>query len=403
MKFYLVGGAVRDKILGLKNNDRDWVVVGCTYKKMISMGFKPVGNSFPVFIHPKTKEEYALARTDKKIGVGYRGFVCHFSSKITLKEDLYRRDLTINAIALDKDGNYYDPFHGLDDIKHKVLRHISYAFVEDPLRVLRVARFYAFFYKLKFKIHQSTLNLMRCIVMSGELLTINFERIWKETEKVFCGGHVFYYFYILNKCNALKFIYPEIVYIFQVKKLSYYFYFIFVYIKNYKKLDNFRLKINFLFFCLFCDKNFVLTGNFTNLNFILDKLCLLYKRLNFPKNLFLLSKRILNFIYLYLNFVKGYHSLSQIILKSLYYLDVWRNFDNLSCALITLKLIKFFPINNKDLILFIQKFLLDIFHCTIHINKNFILKQKNKQKIKHKIYNFRLKKVKYFLVKHSFA
>jgi tRNA nucleotidyltransferase (CCA-adding enzyme) len=169
MKTYLVGGAIRDKKLGLTVKDQDWVVVGETPESMLKKGFIPVGKSFPVFLHPKTKEEHALARTEKKSGKGYHGFIFNTDQSVTLEDDLKRRDLTINAIAKDKNGNLIDPYNGLKDLKEKKLRHVSDAFAEDPLRVLRVARFLARFKFFGFSIAYETLNLMKKITESGEL------------------------------------------------------------------------------------------------------------------------------------------------------------------------------------------------------------------------------------------
>ncbi len=181
MKIYLVGGAVRDKLLGLEPKERDWVVVGSSPEEMLSKGFKQVGKDFPVFIHPKTGEEYALARTERKSGHGYTGFNFNINSKITLEEDLERRDLTINAIAQDDNGNLIDPFNGQKDIEKKQLKHVSHAFSEDPLRVLRIARFKT---NLKnFQIARETINEIKNIKESGELDYLTGERIWLELYK----------------------------------------------------------------------------------------------------------------------------------------------------------------------------------------------------------------------------
>ena len=180
MKTYLVGGAVRDTLLGIYSNDNDYVVVGSTPEEMTSLGFSKVGASFPVFLHPKTGEEYSLARKDKKVGTGYLGFECVFTPDITLEEDLYRRDLTINSMAIDSDSNLIDPYGGKDDLSNKVLRHTSDAFVEDPLRIIRLARFYGRF--KDFTIHESTKEL--CIKNVLSLNEIHSERFWLEIEKV---------------------------------------------------------------------------------------------------------------------------------------------------------------------------------------------------------------------------
>lgn len=210
MKVYLVGGAVRDHLLGLSGADRDYVVVGSTIEEMLSKGFQQVGRDFPVFLHPQTKEEYALARTERKNGHGYHGFVCDFSPQTTLEEDLARRDLTINAIVQDENGNIYDPYHGQDDLQKGLLRHVSPAFVEDPLRVLRVARFAARFSSLGFKIAAETLALMEQISASGELASLTPERVWIETYKALNSPDPEIYLDVLHYVGALKYILPEV-------------------------------------------------------------------------------------------------------------------------------------------------------------------------------------------------
>ena len=207
MKIYLVGGAVRDKLLGLPVKDRDWVVIGATPKKMIEEGFEPIGENFPVFLHPKTKEEYALARTERKSGKGYKGFVFYSSPKVTLEDDLKRRDLTINAIAEDENGELIDPYGGEADLKNGILRHVSPAFVEDPLRVLRIARFAACF---GFKIADETIKLLHIISKSNELDTLTPERVWSEMEKALAGKYPTRFILTLRSCNALKILFPEI-------------------------------------------------------------------------------------------------------------------------------------------------------------------------------------------------
>ncbi|WP_169767673.1 multifunctional CCA addition/repair protein [Enterobacteriaceae endosymbiont of Donacia proxima] len=210
MKIYLVGGAVRDHLLKINVKDKDWVVVGSDIKSMLKLGFKLVGKDFPVFLHPKTHEEYALARTEYKSGHGYKGFKYYATPTISLKEDLLRRDLTINAIAQDNLGKFYDPYNGLNDIKNRILKHVSLSFKDDPLRVLRVARFAAKLNYLNFKIHDSTLKLMKIMSNSGELSYLKPERIWKETYNALRSKDPQIYFQILKKCNALSSILPEI-------------------------------------------------------------------------------------------------------------------------------------------------------------------------------------------------
>lgn len=183
MQVYLVGGAVRDRLLGLPSTDRDWLVVGATPAEMLVRGYRQVGHDFPVFLHPRSKEEYALARTERKNGHGYQGFSCDFQPTVTLEEDLQRRDLTINALAQDSDGHIIDPYGGQADLKNRWLRHVSPAFAEDPLRVLRLCRFYARFSGLGFRLAPETVALARQILASGELETLTRERVWLELEK----------------------------------------------------------------------------------------------------------------------------------------------------------------------------------------------------------------------------
>jgi tRNA nucleotidyltransferase (CCA-adding enzyme) len=213
MEIYLVGGAVRDKLLGKPGKDSDWVVVGSTPQEMEHQNFKPVGKDFPVFLHPETKEEYALARTERKSGKGYKGFTFHTSTDITLEEDLARRDLTINAIAEDHTGKLIDPFNGKQDIADKILRHVSPAFVEDPLRVLRVARFAAQF---GFRIAPETMSLMKEISESGELDALVPERVWNELERAMGETYPSRFVLALQACNALGILFPEIERLFGV-------------------------------------------------------------------------------------------------------------------------------------------------------------------------------------------
>ena len=208
MKIYLVGGAVRDKILGIPVNDKDYLVVGSTPEEMVKLGYKPIGKDFPVFLHPITKEEYALARTEKKVGKGYHGFKFYTSPDVTLEEDLKRRDITINAIAEDEDGNIYDPFNGKDDIKNKIIRHVSDAFIEDPLRILRVARFAAL--DIQFKVKGETLDLMKMMVSTGELKSLSVERVVAEISKGLEGQNPDIMIYYLCECGALNELLPGV-------------------------------------------------------------------------------------------------------------------------------------------------------------------------------------------------
>ncbi|MDP9898390.1 multifunctional CCA addition/repair protein [Variovorax ginsengisoli] len=219
MKTYLVGGAIRDALLGQPAGDRDWLVVGATPQAMTARGFLPVGRDFPVFLHPQTREEHALARTERKSAPGYRGFTIHASPEVTLAEDLARRDLTINAIALPAalaegdlrtldPAQLEDPFHGQRDLQHKVLRHVTQAFREDPVRILRVARFAARF--ADFGVAPETLELMRCMVEDGEVDALVPERVWQELSRGLMEARPSRMFEVLRSCGALKVLLPEV-------------------------------------------------------------------------------------------------------------------------------------------------------------------------------------------------
>jgi tRNA nucleotidyltransferase (CCA-adding enzyme) len=213
---YLVGGAVRDELLGLPHRERDWVVTGCTPEDLLAEGYRQVGASFPVFLHPDTREEYALARTERKQGHGYHGFAVDFHPGVTLEEDLARRDLTINAMARDTAGRLIDPFGGAGDLAARVLRHVSPAFREDPLRVLRVARFMARFAPLGFRIHPDTVGLMREISASGELRHLVAERVWLEIASAMAEAEPGQFVQVLRDCGALAVLLPEVDRLFTV-------------------------------------------------------------------------------------------------------------------------------------------------------------------------------------------
>ncbi|HUO20456.1 MAG TPA: multifunctional CCA addition/repair protein [Steroidobacteraceae bacterium] len=210
MQVYLVGGAVRDRLLGLPPRERDWVVVGSSPAELEAAGYIPVGREFPVFLHPVSHEEYALARLERKVAPGYRGFATEFSPGVTLAEDLRRRDLTINAIAESATGELIDPYGGRADLEARLLRHVSDAFVEDPVRVLRVARFAARFAALGFRVADETLALMRRMSASGELAALVPERVWQETGRALDTAHPEVFFQTLRECGALAAIFPEI-------------------------------------------------------------------------------------------------------------------------------------------------------------------------------------------------
>ena len=208
MKTYLVGGAVRDELLGMPVHERDWVVVGATPELMLSQGYRPVGKDFPVFLHPKTKEEYALARTERKTAPGYQGFHFYAAPNVTLEEDLLRRDLTINAMAQTAEGEIIDPYGGHEDLKNRVLRHVSLAFIEDPVRILRVARFAARFGE--FTIHPETLRLMQEMVRCGEVNALVAERVWQEWRRALAEPYPQRFFEVLTDCYALPVLFPEL-------------------------------------------------------------------------------------------------------------------------------------------------------------------------------------------------
>lgn len=210
MEVYLVGGAVRDELLGLPIRERDWCVVGATPDDLVALDYRPVGKDFPVFLHPETGEEYALARTERKVGAGYHGFEFHTDPGVTIEQDLGRRDLTMNAIAKNADGQLIDPFGGADDIDARKLRHVSDAFAEDPVRILRVARFAARFADRGFSVADDTLILMRQMVSAGEADALVAERVWKETETALGEASPQIFFEVLRDCGALAVVFPEI-------------------------------------------------------------------------------------------------------------------------------------------------------------------------------------------------
>lgn len=222
MQVYLVGGAVRDRLLGLPGSDRDYVVTGATPEQMTALGYKPVGRDFPVFLHPQTHAEYALARTERKHGRGHQGFVFHTGAEISIEDDLIRRDLTINAIAEDSDGRLIDPYHGRADLEQRILRHVSPAFAEDPLRVLRVARFAARLAPFGFQIAAETMALMRQISTSGELQTLSVERIWQELHKALISPAPQRCIEVLRESGALAQLLPEVDALFGVPQVAEY-------------------------------------------------------------------------------------------------------------------------------------------------------------------------------------
>ncbi|HEY0892859.1 MAG TPA: multifunctional CCA addition/repair protein [Cellvibrio sp.] len=220
MKTYLVGGAVRDKLLGRTVTERDWVVVGSSPEKMVANGFTPVGQDFPVFLHPHTKEEYALARTERKTGKGYGGFSFYCGDEVTLEDDLIRRDLTINAMAEDDNGKIIDPYNGQQDLADRLLRHVSPAFAEDPVRILRIARFAARYHALGFRVADETIALMQTMVANGEVDHLVAERVWKETERALGEPHPEIFIEVLRASHALTRLFPEIDALFGVPQTA---------------------------------------------------------------------------------------------------------------------------------------------------------------------------------------
>lgn len=220
MNIYLVGGAVRDKLLGRTITEKDWVVVGSSPEQMQAQGFIPVGKDFPVFLHPQTKEEYALARTERKTGKGYAGFSFYCGEEVTLEEDLIRRDLTINAMAEDANGMIIDPYNGQQDLADKLLRHVSPAFAEDPVRILRIARFAARYHALGFHVADETISLMQTMVANGEVDHLVAERVWKETERALGEPNPEIFIEVLRACNALARLFPEVNALFGVPQTA---------------------------------------------------------------------------------------------------------------------------------------------------------------------------------------
>lgn len=313
MKIYLVGGAVRDKLLKLKVRDKDWVVINSSYQQMENAGYLPVGKSFPVFIHPISREEYALARTEKKSGVGHKGFSFSTSSNITLEQDLERRDLTINALAQDLSGKIIDPFGGKKDLKNKTLRHISPAFADDPLRVLRVARFASRYYSLGFRISKNTMELMKLIVKRKELDSLPSERIWKETIAALRSKNPEIFFYVLKTCGAMSNLFPEIDILYQISKKI-----------EYRSLTNLKKKLLIdteICFSSFCydlfRKHIQIIPIRKNSTQLIKTLCC---RLRLPKKVFDLVKAMLAIQ----NYCHNTNFSPKEIIRLFNTIDVWR-------------------------------------------------------------------------------
>ncbi len=278
MKIYLVGGAVRDELLGLPVKERDWVVVGGTQETMLAAGYQQVGKDFPVFLHPKTKEEYALARTERKTAKGYHGFVFDTDISVTLEEDLMRRDLTINAIAKNELGELIDPYYGITDLQKKILRHVSPAFSEDPVRILRVARFAARF--SDFSVANETNELMKKMVQEGEVDALVAERVWKEFEKAMSEIAPWRFIEVLDDCGALEILFP----VFKKKKTEI--------IACLKKLSPITPDVF---------ERIVLMMQSTHVAQEIEALCKLYRA---PKPIFEMAQLVMNYQSVYQNIMR---------------------------------------------------------------------------------------------------
>ncbi|QCI23631.1 tRNA CCA-pyrophosphorylase [Buchnera aphidicola (Macrosiphoniella sanborni)] len=330
MKIYLVGGAIRDALLNLPVKDKDWVVVGGTKKILLEKKFQQVGKDFPVFLHPETHEEYALARKERKSGRGYTGFDTEYHSNVTLEEDLVRRDLTMNAIAQDEYGNYIDPFHGQKDIKCRLIRHVSESFIEDPLRVLRTARFAATLVHLGFTIAEETMILMKTIVKKKELSYLTTNRIWNETEKAFKTHNPHVYFQVLYQCSALHFFFPKMFFLyeknffFDYRLLKKFYDHNIIFMKlakisiQYKDID---IRFSYLCQCILVNNIY---KNFSKIFFdissssIINNLC---KNFQIPS--YIREIAVLNVgFYYFLNTI--YYQSSENIIKLLLKVDAWR-------------------------------------------------------------------------------
>lgn len=319
MKIYLVGGAIRDRILKLPVKDKDWLVTGATDKHMIKLGYQQVGSDFPVFIHPISGEEYALARTERKIGRGHKDFLVYSHPNITIEDDLMRRDLTINSIAQDELGNYIDPYDGLTDIKLKILRHVSNAFIEDPLRVLRVARFSAYLSHLGFNIAKETMLLMKKMVKRGDLYQLTPSRIWQETKKAMQSLSPYMYFDILNKCGLLYVFFLELkLYNINIRQFNKLIFKIIEKLKqSYYITSDYSIILSSSLY-IFITNFSILNKNKNNNLLIAKKICTMLAIPNYIYNLILLALKCNNLI------KKSKEKKEVKIIKILGYIDAWR-------------------------------------------------------------------------------
>jgi len=407
MKIYLVGGAVRDSLLNLPVKDKDWVVVGGTEKMLLEKNFQQVGKDFPVFLHPETHEEYALARKERKSGRGYTGFDTDHNSNVTLEEDLVRRDLTINAIAQDQYGNYIDPFHGKKDIERCLIRHVSESFVEDPLRVLRVARFAAALVHLGFKIAKETMLLMCIIVKNKELAYLTSNRIWNETEKAFKTLNPHVYFQVLYSCNALNYFFPEIHFLYEEKIFLNYSFFKNLYTKNIILMGLAKISlqckdidVRFSYLCQFISIN-QMYNNSSKIFFdsysasIVNNLC---QRFNIPSNIRDIA--ILNTgFYFFLNSI--YNQSSTNIIKLLLKIDAWRRPERIQKIALLSNFNFFNHFQSKSFNCKSGFFLKKCFSVVKNISIKLILKKGLKgYEIKNELMRLRVKKLEWWRLKN---
>ncbi|CAL4318198.1 hypothetical protein [Buchnera aphidicola] len=408
MKVYLVGGAVRDFLLKLPVHDKDWVIVGGKSEELLSKKYKQVGKDFPVFLHPKTFEEYALARTEKKNGVGYTGFLTNYSKNITLKQDLKRRDLTINAIAQDSKGKYIDPFNGIKDLKNRLLKHVSNAFEEDPLRVLRVARFSAKLSNLGFVIYKKTLKVMKRIVDKKEILNLTSHRIWNETKKSLDTKFPHVYILELNNCFAFSTLFPEIYYLYKLNLKNIFFNFtsintdlIFRLAKFSQKNVNFDTRFIFLcqFLVSFLDFNLDIRKKSFRLNFYSFLINKMFIRLNIPTKIKNITIMIIKYYYIFHN-IFSYSSEKIIFIFNK--INIWRNPNILNEIS---SLVNFCPYYNNFCLCKKKNFkpseiLKILFFILQSISVKFILKKGLKGVfIKKKLINLRIKLLDFYRLK----
>ncbi|ANZ22309.1 tRNA CCA-pyrophosphorylase [Buchnera aphidicola (Diuraphis noxia)] len=400
MKIYLVGGAVRDSLLNLPIKDRDWVVVGGSEKILLENNFQQVGKDFPVFLHPITHEEYALARKEKKSGTGYTGFNTDYNSNVTLEEDLIRRDLTINAIAQDIEGNYIDPFGGKKDIENRLLRHVSPSFSEDPLRILRTARFSASLIHLGFKIAKETMILMSIMVKKKELLYLTKNRIWNETEKAFKTSNPHIYFKILYKCKALHFFFPEIRFLYDTKNFFNYYIFNMLYdikiiLKGLAKISFLcnDIDVRFAYLCQFLSMNVIYMHSFNEFydKSSADLVSNLCTRFNIPSYIRDISVLNTGFCF-FLNTIS--HQSSKKIITFFYKIDAWRKPDRVK-KLAFLSKFNFLNVlkvnyNDSNSSLFLNEcfFIVNNVSTKLILNKGF-----KGKKIKSELIRLRIKKL----------